>query len=86
MTILKGMHIRTAKSIFGLDWNTSTDIVRTKYNWIKLKANYLKLLATLVYKCYYGDAPVPVQELFVKRTRIYQLSSQKGELFVLAKT
>ena len=73
---LERMHIRAAKIIFGLDWNTPTDLVRTKYNWITLKTKHLKSLATLVYKCDQGDAPVPVQELFVKRTRTYNLRKE----------
>jgi hypothetical protein len=49
---LERMHVRAAKFIFDLDWNTPTEEVRTKYN-----CTYLKLLVILVHKCYYGKAP-----------------------------
>ena len=73
---LERMHVRAAKFIFGLDWCTPTEEVRTKYNWKTLKNAYLKLLVILVHKCNYGNAPVPVQELFTKRSSTYNLRNE----------
>jgi hypothetical protein len=74
---LERMHVRAAKFIFGLDWNTPAEEVRTKYNWKTLKSTYLKLLVILVHKCYYGKAPVSIQELiFAKRSSTYNLRNE----------
>ena len=68
--------MRAAKFIFGLHWNTSTEEVRMKYNWKTLKNTYLKLLVMVVHKCYHGKAPVPIQELFAKRSSTYTLRKE----------
>ena len=67
--------MRAAKFIFGLHWNTPEE-VRMKYNWKTLKNTYLKLLVMVVNKCYHGMAPVPIPELFAKRSITYTIRKE----------
>ena len=39
------MHVRAAKFIFGSDWNTPTEEVRTKYKGKTLKKHILKVIS-----------------------------------------
>ena len=74
---LEKMHVRAAKIIFGLDFSTPTKDVISQYNWITLKSVYLKRLAKLVHKCYYGTSPAQLQELFLKRSNTYNPKRRK---------
>ena len=50
---LEKMHVRTAKIIFYLDWNTPTNDVITICNWKTLRRIYLESLVKLTQKSYY---------------------------------
>ena len=69
--ISESMHVRAAKIIHGLDWNTPNEEVLSKFNWKTLERTYLETLARLVHKCYCGISPIQIQELFLKRPCTY---------------
>ena len=68
---LERIHARAAKIIYGLDWDTPTTQVLATTNWRSLKHTYIFKMLCLVYNCYYGLVPIPLQDLFIKRLRIY---------------
>ena len=70
---LEKMHVRAAKIIFCLDWNTPTNDVITICNWKTLRRTYLESLAKLTQKSYYQVVPTAIADLFVKRFCGYNL-------------
>ena len=51
----------------------STEDVLTCTNWKSLKHIYLKRVLLFVHNCSHGNSPVPLTELFNKRTPKYNL-------------
>ncbi|CAB4044469.1 Hypothetical predicted protein, partial [Paramuricea clavata] len=61
---LEKMHVRAAKIIFCLNWNTPTNDVITICNWKTLRRTYLESLAKLTQKSYYQVVPTAIADLF----------------------
>ena len=72
MDELERVHVRAAKIILKLDWNTPSEQVLATTKWPTLKSMYTKRLLSLIsYNSYHGHAPTQLQNLVCKTNHRY---------------